>query len=144
MFGCERLQKIPRVEDFRRRANSLSLEVTVKDPRGGFDGSLGDALEAVHGPQSWCSNAFIEKGDHNAGTNCIGCHQHAGDTTGLTKIIDDEANYPSTGRTKVRQSFPADYSWAFATPDSPDQKDRFLRTVVSRIRSFEHQDGAGQ
>src|SRR5262245_48086193 len=36
MFGCERLQKIPRVEDFRRRADSLSLEVTVKDPRGSF------------------------------------------------------------------------------------------------------------
>src|SRR4030095_13798381 len=37
MFGCECLQKIPRVEDLRRRADSLSLEVTVKDARGGFD-----------------------------------------------------------------------------------------------------------
>src|SRR4030095_15408047 len=37
MFGCERLQKIPRVEDLRRRADSLSLEVTVKDARGSFD-----------------------------------------------------------------------------------------------------------
>src|SRR2546421_872486 len=37
MFGCERLQKIPRVEDLRRRADSPSLEVTVKDARGSFD-----------------------------------------------------------------------------------------------------------
>src|SRR5882757_6955403 len=37
MFGCERLQKIPRVEDLRRRADSLSLEITVKDARGSFD-----------------------------------------------------------------------------------------------------------
>src|SRR2546421_10555428 len=37
MFGCERLQKIPRVEHLRRRADSLSLEVTVKDARGSFD-----------------------------------------------------------------------------------------------------------
>jgi hypothetical protein len=37
MFGCERPQKIPRVEDLRRRADSLSLEVTVKDARGSFD-----------------------------------------------------------------------------------------------------------
>ena len=37
MFRCERLQKIPRVEDLRRRADSLSLEVTVKDARGSFD-----------------------------------------------------------------------------------------------------------
>src|SRR4029450_3449890 len=37
MFACERLEKIPRVEDLRRRADSLSLEVTVKDARGSFD-----------------------------------------------------------------------------------------------------------
>ena len=37
MFGCERLQKIPRVEDLRRRADSPSLEITVKDARGSFD-----------------------------------------------------------------------------------------------------------
>src|SRR4029434_6499316 len=37
MFGCECLQKIPRVEDLARRADSLSLEVTVKDARGSFD-----------------------------------------------------------------------------------------------------------
>ena len=112
------------------------------DPRGGYEGSLGDALEAVHGPQTWCSNSFIEKGDHNAGTNCIGCHQHAGDTTGLTQIIGDETRYPNHGRTKVRESFPADYSWAFATPDSPDQKDRLLRTIVTRVKAYDHQDGA--
>ncbi len=111
------------------------------DPRGGYDGSLGDALEAVHGPETWCSNAFIEKGAHNARTNCIGCHQHAGDTTGLAPIINDESRFPSTGRTKVRESFPADYSWAFATPDSPDQKDRLMRTIVTRMKSYEHQDG---
>ena len=113
------------------------------DPRGGFDGSLGDALEAVHGPQTWCSNSFIEKGDHNAQTNCIGCHQHAGDVTSFDKVLKDSDNYPNSGRTKVRQSFPSDYSWAFATPDSPDQKDRLLRTVVTRMKSYTHQDGAG-
>src|SRR4029453_12826614 len=37
MLGCERLQKIPRVEYLRRRADSLSLEVTVKDARCSFD-----------------------------------------------------------------------------------------------------------
>ncbi len=111
------------------------------DPRGGFGGSLGDALEAVHGPQTWCSNAFIEKGAHNAGTNCIGCHQHAGDTTGLAKIVNDETNYPNNGRTKIRKSFPADYSWAFATPDSPDTKDRLLNMVVTRMQSYAREDG---
>ncbi len=110
------------------------------DPRGGYDGSLGDALAAVHGPQTWCSNPFVEKGAHNAGTNCIGCHQHAGDTTGLPQIINDEARFPNKGRTKVRESFPADYSWAFATPDSPDTKDRLMRTVVTRMKAYDRQD----
>jgi hypothetical protein len=110
------------------------------DPRGGFDGSLGDALEAVHGPQTWCSNSFIEKGDHNAGTNCIGCHQHAGDTSALNQVLVDETRFPNTGRTKVRESFPSDYSWAFATPDSPDQKDRLMRMVVTRMKPFDRED----
>ncbi len=53
------------------------------DPRGGFGGSLGDALAAVHrgvGAPSWCSNPYLEQGTGNAGTNCIGCHQHGGTT----------------------------------------------------------------
>ena len=37
MFGHERLQKIPCVEDLRRRADFLSLEITVKDAHGSFD-----------------------------------------------------------------------------------------------------------
>ena len=113
------------------------------DPRGGFDGTLGDALEATHGPSTWCANPFLEKGDHNAGSNCIGCHQHAGDVSALPRVLSDAATYPRTGRTRVRASFPTDYSWAFATPDSPDAKDRLQRMVVNRMRAYEGADGAG-
>ena len=64
--------------------------------------------------------------------------------TSFDKVLKDSDNYPNSGRTKVRQSFPSDYSWAFATPDSPDQKEfRLLRTVVTRMKSYTHQDGAG-
>ena len=112
------------------------------DPRGGFDGSLGDALEAVHGKTTWCSNGFIEKGDHNAQTNCIGCHQHAGDTRSLDSILTDENKFPFQGRTQVRKGFPADYSWAFATPASSDQKDRLLDVVVNRMKVYARDDGA--
>lgn len=103
------------------------------DPRGGFEGSLGDALAAVHGTSTWCSNAFLEKGAHNAQTNCIGCHQHAGDIRSLDSVLK---TFPEQGRTKIRKGFPADYSWAFATPASPDQKDRFLDMVLNRIRAY--------
>lgn len=104
------------------------------DPRGGYPAgsTLGDALAAVHGASTWCSNAFIEKGAHNARTNCIGCHQHAGDTKTLDAVLD----FPDQGRSLVRQSFPADYSWSFATPPSPDTKDRLQDVIQRRIKAY--------
>lgn len=103
------------------------------DPRGGYgNSSLGDALAAVHGQNTWCSNPFLEKGAHNAQTNCIGCHQHAGDT----KTLDAVLNFPEAGRSLVRQSFPADYSWSFATPPSPDPKDRLQDVIQRRIKAY--------
>ncbi|AKU95979.1 hypothetical protein AKJ09_02643 [Labilithrix luteola] len=114
------------------------------DPRGGFDGTLGDALAAVHGPRTWTSNAFIEKGDHNAQTNCMGCHQHAGDLKRpLEALINDESAFPDHGRVRVRAAFPADYSWAFATPASPDDKDRLQKVVVDRIRIYDQAENQG-
>lgn len=106
------------------------------DPRGGFSGSLGDAMAAVHGTETWCSNPFIEKEAHNAQTNCIGCHQHAGDPKQLSTILGREKQ----GRTLVRKSFPADYSWSFATPDSPGPKDRFLRVMSQQVRAYDGED----
>jgi hypothetical protein len=86
----------------------------------------------VHGQNTWCSNPFLEKGAHNAQTNCIGCHQHAGDPKTLDAVLD----FPEAGRSLVRQSFPADYSWSFATPPSPDPKDRLQDMIQRRIKAY--------
>ena len=110
-----------------------SFDEGDNDPRGGFSGSLGDALEAVHGDSSWCSNPFIERGAHNAQTNCMGCHQHAGDPKMLRQIL----SLPASGRKLVRKSFPADYSWAFMTPDSPDPKDRLLKMMLTHVKAYD-------
>lgn len=107
------------------------------DPKGGFDGSLGDALAATHGRASWCSNGFIEKDAHNAQTNCIGCHQHAGDTRSLNGVLTDAQNFPEQGRLQVRKGFPADYSWAIATPPGPDSRDPFLPMILRRMKSID-------
>lgn len=117
-----------------------SFEEKDPDPRGGFEGSLGDALASVHDTVTWTSNGFIEKGDHNAQTNCIGCHQHAGDVRRLDAILTDEATFPQHGRTQVRTGFPVDYSWAVATPAAPDNKDRFLDMVTRRLASYAAED----
>lgn len=85
------------------------------DPRGGFTGSLGDALAAVNpgaGSPTWCSNPYIEIGAGNADTNCIGCHQHGGTALTPEDIISDPSRFPHHGRTRVRNNFFTDYSWA--------------------------------
>jgi hypothetical protein len=145
-FGQDRPEEIKRLGapwSNYKMCVVTDFEEKDPDPRGGFDGSLGDALEAVHGKATWCSNAFIEKGDHNAQTNCIGCHQHAGDTRALDNILLDENKYPFSGRQQVRKGFPSDYSWAFATPASPDQKDRLMDVVVNRMKVYTRDDAAG-
>jgi hypothetical protein len=81
-------------------------------PRGGQGGSLGDSLAAVHrgaGGPSWCSNPYLERGTGNAGTNCIGCHQHGGTPLTAEAIL---ATQPHHGSTRVRNNFFTDYLWA--------------------------------
>ena len=90
------------------------------DPRGGFGGSLGDALAAVHGgvgAPSWCSNPYLEEGTGNAGTNCIGCHQHGGTTLTPAGILADQ---PHHGATRVRNNFFTDYLWALQGGNGED------------------------
>ena len=87
------------------------------DPTGGFDGTLGDSLAAVHegkGGPTWCANPYLERGAKNAQTNCIGCHQHAGSAvvTGTEAVLAADARFPKSGRTKLRANFPADYVWS--------------------------------
>lgn len=88
------------------------------------------ASEQGGGP-SWCSNPYIEHGAGNARTNCIGCHQHAGtreypdgSAFSLEAIIAEEDSqvaddnpFPNNGRTRRRNVFATDYSWAFSRMD---------------------------
>jgi hypothetical protein len=82
------------------------------DPRGSAGGSLAESLSAVHrgpGGPSWCSNPYLEQGPGNAGTNCIGCHQHGGTTLTAESILGTQ---PHHGSTRVRNNFFTDYLWA--------------------------------
>lgn len=141
-FGADRPDKIKALGG--PWANYKMCVVTAydegdADPRGGFAGTLGDSLAATHagvGGPTWCSNPFIEKGDNNAQTNCIGCHQHAGDTkVNLQDIISNNAKHPFSGRTKERQSFPTDYSWSF--DHSPEA---FAMSIQAQIQNYDASD----
>jgi hypothetical protein len=113
----------------------VSFEEKDPDPRGGYTGSLGDALAAVHpgvGGPSWASNPYIERGDKNAQTNCIGCHQHSHVSAFTSEtILADERQFPKAGRTKVRKMFPADYTWS--TYHAPE---RLGGVMDARIKAF--------
>lgn len=98
-----------------------------RDPRGGQPGSLGDALAAVHDGPSWCSNPFLEVGAGNAGSSCVGCHQHGGTGLRSEEILSDPAAFPAHGRVQVRNNFPTDYAFAI---DSGDQLGRMLADEV--------------
>lgn len=90
------------------------------DPRGGHDGSLGDALAAVHtgaGGPTWCSNPYLEAGKGNAATNCIGCHQHGGTSLMPEQILADE---PHHGVTRTRNNFFTDYLWVIKGGNGED------------------------
>jgi len=138
-FGADRPEAIRALGapwDHYKMCVATDFDEGDPDPRGGAPGTLGDALAAVHGPSSWCSNPFIERGRHNAQTNCIGCHQHAGDLAALDPVLTDPERFPRAGRTLVRKAFPADYSWAMATPASPDVRDRLRDVIVERMRLY--------
>ncbi len=76
--------------------------------------SLAAAYRAVldESGASWCSNPYIEKGQHNHKTNCIGCHQFAGTDVLQADIIGDKSRFPAFGRLKQREDFPGDYIWS--------------------------------
>ena len=114
-FGADRPANVAALpgpwRNYKMCVSSAYLEGDP-DPRGGAAGTLGDALEAVHGgvgAPSWCSNPYLELGEGNAATNCIGCHQHGGTDLTPEAIL---ATQPHHGATRVRNNFFTDYLWA--------------------------------
>jgi len=115
-----------RYEDHPTLASAIAATSTA------FDGVI----------PTWSSNPYIEHGQGNARTNCIGCHQHGGSQVGydldgdaepdafdLDRVITDETLFPLNGRTEIRSIFPADYLWSTVRVDSLSQ---LLRSEIER------------
>lgn len=140
-FGADRPEAITKLG---APWTSYKMNVTVSyeekdpDPRGGFDGSLGDALAATYagvGKPSWASNPYLEKGAHNAQSNCIGCHQHAGTTESTESILGAPDKFPEASRTKLRKNFPADYLWALTS--APE---RLAAVIDDQVKHYDQVD----
>jgi hypothetical protein len=116
-FGADRPASIAALGPWRNYKMCVVTDYAEgdPDPRGGAAGSLGDALAAVghgRGGPSWCSNPYLENGEGNAATNCIGCHQHGGTDLVAETILAEPGRFPHHGRTRVRNNFATDYLWA--------------------------------
>jgi hypothetical protein len=83
---------------------------TPSASRPSLEPSLAGALAATRafGSKTWCSNPYLEKGAHNALTNCVGCHQHAGTDLTTDSIL---STMPDGSRGRIRENFPADYTF---------------------------------
>lgn len=79
--------------------------------------SLDRALAATRsfGPRTWCSNPYLEHGENNATTNCIGCHQHGGTDLTTEAILHGPGAFPDGARARARENFPADYLFVTGT-----------------------------
>ncbi len=72
---------------------------------------LGKVVYALNGGQQWCSNPYLEdKPGGVAATNCIGCHQYAGELYDGSTIVNSK---PNRGQAQELKFFPADYLWSF-------------------------------
>jgi hypothetical protein len=122
-FGADRPADFSAPFAHYKLCTVVSFEEGDADPAGGYAGDRPDlarALEVTHagaGGPTWCSNPYIERGDGNLSSNCIGCHQHAGTRLRAEDILGDRVAFPEFTRAEVRTSFPSDYVFSVRTGD---------------------------
>ena len=136
-FGADRPAGLDGVWRNYKMCVATAYDEGDPDPTGGFAGTLGAALAATHGgvgAPSWCSNPYLELGEGNADTNCIGCHQHGLTGAVVQDILADADSFPAHGKTLLRNNFPSDYSWAV---DAGDRLGGMFANVVDYYDSFE-------
>jgi hypothetical protein len=122
-FGADRPETMPAPFQNYKLCSVVAFDEEDPDPGGGYDQehpSLARALQVTHsgsGGPSWCSNPYLEAGVGNAGSNCIGCHQHAGTGLRSADILGAPLVFPEHGRTQLRADFPSDYVFAPSVGD---------------------------
>lgn len=88
---------------------------TYQEDQFSSDPELGQMLAAIsnmHPDGSWCSNPYLEEGDHNNKTNCIGCHQHAGDIYSSDEILAGLTEQLPYFQNQQTETFTNDYNWS--------------------------------
>lgn len=121
-FGADRPATLPAPFQNYKLCSVVAFNEADPDPTGGFDElpTLADSLEAAYagfGGPTWCSNPYLEEGEGNAGSNCIGCHQHAGTGLRTETLLAHPSDFPDHTRKLVRADFPSDYVFGVSVGD---------------------------
>jgi len=125
-FGADRPESMTGVW-----ANYKMCVVIGFDENHRTDEELGESLQLVSkGPHTWCSNPYLGSGPGNGGSNCMGCHQHAGSRHHRPKDL-----IPLKARER-QGLFGSDYVWAIQT-DSPLPIMDFLVNMIDSFRDRE-------
>ncbi|RYZ54037.1 MAG: hypothetical protein EOP07_16730 [Proteobacteria bacterium] len=68
---------------------------------------------------SWCSSPYLEGGINNHQTNCIGCHQHAGESWTEEVFNDQLQNNLALVTQKSKDSSSSDFLWSLFNGPEP-------------------------
>ncbi len=129
------------VDNYRERVGLEDVESDLE----GFP-TLQAAMAQAHfgtDEPTWCSNPYLEHGEGNVATNCMGCHQHGGAVNGFD-IDGDGTEDPldllglvqrEDHGHRVRTTFPADYGFAM------DRGDDYAGRMLEEIQFFDAFDG---
>jgi hypothetical protein len=97
----------------------MCVTTSFKDSEAALDteDTTSESLSAIYlaspgSEASWCSNPYIEEGDGNSRTNCIGCHQYAG----TERRSEDILKLPWHGVKQTLDQFATDYVFGINSP----------------------------
>ncbi|SMF22520.1 hypothetical protein [Pseudobacteriovorax antillogorgiicola] len=93
-----------------------------------------NAFSTLDHTQTWCSNPYIEHGKNNQKTNCLGCHQYAGEISRSQDITEILNNDPTQLISQYRTSFQSDYTWSLFFGANNIQ--RQMQQVVSYFQTY--------
>ena len=92
-------------------------------------------LTSVHerfSTSSWCSNPYIEHGTNNHKTNCIACHQYAGDIQHSESLVMRLTNDLDSLQQQQRSVFKTDYAY------TPNFGGKNFKMIFSRTLPAKH------
>ncbi len=96
--------------------------------------ALADTLHQLDNPQ-WCSNPYLELGPNNQKTQCVGCHQFAGQNQTQADLAQLLQKDPDALIRESSDQGPTDFVWSLVKGPQP-----FALSITEGIEYFDAYD----